>query len=245
MRYAILSDIHSNLTAFQSVIQDIDSRGGIDELWCLGDTIGYGPDPGSCIDLLRQYNTVCVAGNHDLGSIGKIDIADFNSDAAVTCRWTGNNITQEQKEFLANLPLTIQKGQFTLAHGSPREPVWEYLLTANRAYVSFGYFDTTYCLVGHSHVPVVFKYKEGESNCSFSEPISEAVVHLGTERLIINPGSVGQPRDGDPRASYIIYNSAESTITYHRVPYDISAVQKKMVDLRFPSMLAARLTYGW
>jgi len=245
MRYAILSDIHGNIEALQAVLHDIESRGNVDYFWCLGDIVGYGPDPGPCIDVVRQQNALCIAGNHDLASIGQIDVGDFNSDAAVACRWTANNLSPDQTEYLANLPHSIQEGDFTLAHGSPREPIWEYILSAFSAYINFSYFDTLYCLVGHSHVPVVFKYLEGQTNCTFIEPHSGSTVNLCGERLIINPGSIGQPRDGDPRASYIIYNSDEHAIYYYRVAYNIAATQKKMTESGLPPRLISRLDHGW
>ncbi len=245
MRYAIISDIHSNLTAFQAVLRDIESRGEIDLIWCMGDIVGYGPEPGECIDLLRQYDHICVAGNHDLGAIGKMEIGDFNSYAAIACRWTENHLIPEHIDYLANLPLTTCEEEFTMAHGSPRGPIWEYLLSAYSAYISFSYFETVFCLVGHSHVPVAFEYIEEDDHCTFTEPLPDSSFSLEKNRMIINPGSVGQPRDGDPRASYILYDSDDRIIRYHRVPYDIADTQRKMEEYGLPPRLAARLDHGW
>ncbi len=129
MRYAIIADIHANLAAFTAVLNDIESKGGVVEIWCLGDIVGYGPDPHQCIELLCQYNHACVAGNHDWAATGKIDTSDFNPDAAAACQWAARQLSPEDAKYLENLPLTIQRGDFTLVHGSPREPIWEYVLS--------------------------------------------------------------------------------------------------------------------
>ncbi|UCG10043.1 MAG: metallophosphoesterase family protein [Dehalococcoidia bacterium] len=238
-----MADIHSNLAAFQSVLGDVAVRGGVAEIWCLGDVVGYGPDPGQCIELLGQYEHVCVAGNHDWAAINKLDTAYFNPPAAAACHWTAQQLTDEDRDYLAHLPLTIKKGDFTLVHGSPREPIWEYLLSVGEAEENRARFKTKFCLVGHSHVPLVFKYSEG-SRCSLS-PLSDGEeVVLGEARLIINPGGVGQPRDGDPRASYAIYDEETRMVTLHRVAYDIKATQKKMIKQGLPMPLVTRLSYG-
>jgi predicted phosphodiesterase len=244
MRYAIISDIHSNLAAFQAVLNDINKTGGIERIWCLGDIVGYGPDPKECIELLRQYEHVCVAGNHDWGALEKIDLNDFNPEAAAACRWTGQQLGPDEIDYLANLPLTLQEGDFTLAHGSPREPIWEYLLSTYSARISFDYFQTKYCLVGHSHVPAVFEQLADSEDCFLAELSPDAPLILGENRQIINPGGVGQPRDGDPRAAYAIYDSEHDVIQHHRVPYDINATQQKMAEYGLPPRLITRLSYG-
>jgi len=243
MRYAIVADIHSNLAAFTAVLKDIDGRGGVEEVWCLGDVVGYGPDPHQCIGLLCRYKHVGVAGNHDLAAIGKLDTSDFNPDAAAACRWTGQQLTPEDIRYLENLPLVMEKGDFTLVHGSPREPVWEYLLSTVSARENFACFRSPFCLVGHSHVPLIFEYSEG-GTCSFSQFLTDVGLLLGKRRLIINPGGVGQPRDGDPRASYAIYDSETRLVKLYRVAYDIDATQAKMVKHNLPMRLVARLSYG-
>ena len=243
MRYAIVADIHANLAAFTAVLEDIKLRGGVDEVWCLGDVVGYGPDPHQCIELLQQYNHICVAGNHDWGAIGKIDTSDFNPDAAAACHWTAKQLSPEDISYLENLPLVIQRGDFTLVHGSPREPIWEYLLSIGSAKQNFAYFQSQFCLIGHSHVPLVFEYNE-TGDCSFSESPANSVLTLAENRLIINPGGVGQPRDGDPRASYAIYDDETRCITHYRIPYDIGATQSRMMEYALPKRLVARLSYG-
>ena len=244
MRYAVLADIHSNLVAFQAVLADIEAGGGFDEIWCLGDVVGYGPEPHACIKLLQSYKHVCVAGNHDWAAIGNIDISDFNPDAARACQWTAQQLSPQDMDYLLNLPEKLVLGDFTLVHGSPRYPVWEYLLSVSEARDNFGYFDTRYCLVGHSHVPSIFK--QDKSGRCFRAEISDEIklASLGN-RLIINPGGVGQPRDGDPRASYIIYDSDVQMMYHYRVHYDINTTQKKMAEYNLPPSLILRLNYGY
>ena len=243
MRYAIIADIHANLAAFTAVLIDIEHRGEAEEIWCLGDIVGYGPDPHQCIELLRQTNHVCVAGNHDWAAIGKVDTAEFNPDAAEVCRWTAQQLTPEDIQYLKSLPQVIQKGDFTLVHGSPREPIWEYLLSTSIARENFAYFKSRFCLVGHSHVPLVFKYS-GTGACSFNQFSTSIGLALAKNRLIINPGAVGQPRDGNPRASYAIYDSKTRLVRLYRVPYDISITQARMVKYNLPMRLIARLSHG-
>ena len=245
MRYAILGDIHSNLAAFQAVLNDIEERGGTDQIWCLGDIVGYGPDPGECIELLRQHDHLCVAGNHDWASVGKLEITNFNPAAAAACRWTAQQLNPDQVNYLQSLPLRICRDDFTIVHGSPREPIWEYLLSTQDAKINFGYFETRFCLVGHSHVPLLFDYDDESGACLLRDLPNQASLRLEGRRLIINPGGVGQPRDGNPQASYIIYDSDEGTIWHYRVPYDIAATQEKMMRHGLPSLLAERLSYGF
>ncbi len=243
MRYAIIADIHANLAAFTAVLIDIEHRGEAEEIWCLGDVVGYGPDPRQCIELLRQTNHVCVAGNHDWAATGKIDTSEFNPDAAAACRWTAEQLASEDKLYLRQLPKVIQKDDFTLVHGSPRDPIWEYLLSISTATESFAYFKSQFCLVGHSHVPLVFKHNETGA-CSFSQFSTNLGIAIAKNRLIINPGSVGQPRDGDPRASYAIYDTESKLVRLYRVPYDISITQARMAKLKLPARLMARLSDG-
>jgi len=237
-----MADIHANLTAFNAVLEDMERRGGVAEIWCLGDIVGYGPDPHHCIELLRRYNHVCVAGNHDWAAIGKISTADFNPDAALACQWTSGQLSQGDIQYLKNLPLTIDKDIFTLVHGSPREPIWEYVISTSIAWQNFSFFRSPYCLVGHSHVPLVFK--EDNGSCTFSRLVDNIGLALGESRLILNPGGVGQPRDGDPRASYAIYDSDTRMVRLHRIPYDIAAVQDRMMEKGLPVRLVTRLQQG-
>ena len=243
MHYAILADIHSNLAALIAVLDDIKRRGGVDEVWCLGDIVGYGPDPHDCISRLRQMNHVCVMGNHDGAAIGKVDISVFNPDAATANRWTARQLTPDESDYLSHLPLVIEKGDFTLTHGSPREPIWEYLLSTWSAQENLAHFRTRFCFVGHTHSPLVFACEE-TGGCAAHHFEPESPLVLGERRLIINPGAVGQPRDGDPRASYAIYDSDARVVNLHRVPYDIRATQTSMMAQGLPAALATRLSHG-
>ena len=241
MRYAILADIHSNLAAFEAVLNDADGRGGFDKIWCLGDVVGYGPDPHECIERLRQFKPVCIAGNHDWAAIGKMDTSEFNPVAAIAAHWTAEQLTAEDKDYLLGLPPTLHENGFTLAHGSPREPVWEYLLSTDVARENFAYFETACCLVGHSHVPLIFELVNDKV---VYREFKETTLKLKDRRMIINPGGVGQPRDGDPRASYAIYDAETKAVYHYRVEYDIPATQKKMAERGLPTPLIVRLGVG-
>ena len=243
VRYAIVGDIHANLAAFTAVLEDIEHQGEVEKVWCLGDVVGYGPDPHECIQLLHQTNHVCVAGNHDWAAIGKIDTYEFNPDAATACHWTAQQLSSTDIEYLENLPLVIHENDFTLVHGSPREPIWEYLISTGVAKENFAYFKSQFCLVGHSHVPLAFSYSESGA-CSYSQFRTNVGLALGKNRLIINPGGVGQPRDGDPQASYAIYDSETRLVRLYRVPYDIRSTQDRMAMHALPMHLMARLSYG-
>jgi predicted phosphodiesterase len=243
MRYAVLADIHANLAAFTAVLADIEHNGGVEEVWCLGDIVGYGPDPHQCIELLRRCNHMCVAGNHDWAVVGKIDVSKFTPDAAVVCKWTAQQLSYEDVAYLEGLPLVIQKEDFTLVHGSPREPIWEYIESTGVAKENFAYFESQFCLVGHSHVPLIFK-DNGDGVCSGNQFVTNIRLVLGRNRLIINPGGVGQPRDGDSKASYAIYDSEAKVVDLYRVPYDVDATKARMVEHNLPVRLAARLSFG-
>jgi predicted phosphodiesterase len=243
MRYAIIADIHANLAAFKAVLDHIECQGGVEEIWCLGDVVGYGPDPCQCIELLRRHKHVCVAGNHDWAAIGKLATSEFNPDAAIACRWTAQQLGSGDVKYLESLTEVIQKGDFTLAHGSPRQPIWEYLISVSSAKENFAYFQSRFCLVGHSHMPIVFKYDEIDA-CSSSKLAPNVRLALGKSRLIINPGAVGQPRDGDPRASYVIYDKETGMVRLRRVSYDIGITQARMVKHNLPIRSVARLSQG-
>ncbi|MFQ5873993.1 MAG: metallophosphoesterase family protein [Dehalococcoidia bacterium] len=244
VRAAILADIHINLEAFQAVLQDVERRGGVDEVWCLGDVVGYGPDPQECIALLRKGLYECIAGNHDWAATGKIDTSLFNPYAEAATQWTRQQLAEEEVGFLNQLPLQVCKDDFTLVHGSPRDPIWEYVLSEAVALASLEHFETPYCLVGHSHIPFICQLDESSVRCVFREFPEEKPVKLQGERLIINPGGVGQPRDGIPTSSYAIYDSSEGTICRYRVSYDIPKTQEKMRKAGLPEQLITRLSYG-
>ena len=235
MRALIVSDVHSNLEAFQSVIDDAQRRNGFDQIWSLGDLVGYGPDPGECVDVLRRHDSIAVSGNHDLAAIGKLSVEAFNMYASMAALWTTEQLTVEQAGYLQGLPLRIERDDFTGVHGSPRDPIWEYVVSVGAAVASFLHFDTYWCLVGHSHIP--FLCRPAENGAVFLDFPLDTPVSLGTDRLIINPGGVGQPRDGDPRASYVIYDSDERTVFHHRTEYDIPTTQEKMRTHGLPNFV--------
>jgi diadenosine tetraphosphatase ApaH/serine/threonine PP2A family protein phosphatase len=241
MRCAILADIHANLAALKAVLDDIKTRGAVDEVWCLGDIVGYGPDPLECIDWVNRLNAVCIAGNHDLGAIGKLELSYFNPVAAEACEWTGEQLKAADALYLEELPKTVQKGDFLLVHGSPSSHLFEYVISNSSAERNFSFFTSRYCLVGHTHVPFVFE-EDGSVSSMPLLPDSELI--LGEPRMIINPGAVGQPRDGDPRASYAIFDSEDGIFRLYRVPYDIRATQDKMAKAGLPPQLIMRLEEG-
>jgi predicted phosphodiesterase len=241
LKYAVISDVHSNLTALEAVFKDIEDHHKADEIWCLGDIVGYGPDPHECITLIRATCASCVAGNHDWAAVRKIDTIHFNIAAAEAVVWTRKQLSPEDIKFLENLPAVRIKGDLTLTHGSPRDPIWEYILSEGEAEENLPYFDTRICLIGHSHLPMLY---ECENRCTLIEPVDGMRVKLTGKRFIINPGAVGQPRNHDPRASYAIYDSGDSTIIYHRVKYDVSVEQQRMKEAGLPERLINRLAFG-
>jgi predicted phosphodiesterase len=245
VRALVVADIHANLEALRAVIEDAERRGGFDVIWCLGDTVGYGPDPVACVDLLRQYDLVAVAGNHDHAAIGKRTIDDFNYAAAAAARWTVSQLTPEAeaRAFLAGLPSVATAESFTLVHGTLRDPISEYLLNQDAARSTLELLRTPYCLVGHSHLP--FLCLEEGGNPQFVEFPEDRPFELGEQRCIINPGCVGQPRDRDPRPSYALYDSQGMAIARHRVAYNIKETQEKMRRAGLPQVLIDRLEHGW
>jgi diadenosine tetraphosphatase ApaH/serine/threonine PP2A family protein phosphatase len=245
MRAIVLSDIHANLEALEAVFSDARDRGGFDVIWCLGDTVGYGPDPGACIDRIREFELVAVAGNHDHAAVGLIDAHDFNPAAKAAAEWTAGQIDVGHLEFLSSLPFISVQEPFTLVHGSLRDPIVEYLLDAHSASGTLALLETRYCLVGHSHIPFVCCEVDGNPLMTdFIEFPEDGPVALGDERRIINPGGVGQPRDRNPRPSYAIYDSEEASIQRHRVTYEIAKTQEKMRAAGLPAHLIERLDHG-
>jgi predicted phosphodiesterase len=240
MRILVISDIHSNLTALDAVLTD---AGEFDAAWCLGDLVGYGPDPNECIAKVRALpNLRCIIGNHDAAALDQIDTKTFNLEARQALEWTQKALTESSISFLSSLQQKIEINNVTLTHGSPRHPVWEYLMDSQTAALNFDYFSTPYCFVGHTHLPVV--YTREEKKLVVYKPTPNKKITL-SPRTIINPGSVGQPRDHDPRASYVIYNPEENTWDYRRLTYDIPAVQTRMADAQLPERHIVRLQAGW
>lgn len=242
MRIVIVSDIHSNITALETVLA---AAGSYDALWCLGDTIGYGPAPNQCIAAMMQHASVTISGNHDLACLGKIDLNDFNPDARKANIWNGKQLTAAHRAWLEELPpLHKIDHQFTVVHASPREPVWEYLLTPTQALANFPLFDTQICLIGHSHVQMGFCLSP-DGRCERFIPNNGDVLRLRDgDRYFINPGSVGQPRDQDPRAAYMVLDTLVGTVRFQRVEYDIAQTQQQMHLADLPTALIRRLDLG-
>ena len=243
MRILIISDIHANLTAFETVMKD--AGGDWDYVWCLGDVVGYGPDPNECVELLKTLPHLCLAGNHDWAALGRLDIRTFNPDARHAVEWTQDTLTPENTAYLEALPTTFVIGDYTLAHGSPREPVWEYILEPIVAALNFPHFETPYCLVGHTHQPVIYKLVSENGDTEALPPRYNEHYHLNGQRQIINPGSVGQPRDSNPKAAYAVLDTESNVFEHRRIPYDIAATQRRMRNHGLPERLVARLEHGW
>lgn len=242
MRYLLLSDIHSNLPALEAVLAEVDLA-HIDEVLCLGDLVGYGPHPNGCVARLQELTLRCVAGNHDWAAIGKMDTAEFNPAARAACQWTAEELTAENIAYLQSLPETLVQDDYTLVHGSLRAPIWEYVTHPLVAQRSFELLNTQLCFHGHTHVPVVFR-EEGTDPQAYILPPGGRIT-LDTHRYMINTGSVGQPRDGDPRASYLLFDSQEATLESRRVDYPVEETQESMKKKGLPESLITRLSYGW
>mgnify|MGYP000885577424 FL=1 len=240
MRILVFSDIHSNLTALEAVLA---AAGNVDAYWCLGDLVGYGPDPNECIALVRELpNLMCVRGNHDAATLGEVDQNTFNHEASLAITWTKRNLNAESQEFLLSLPERLVIDDITLVHGSPRNPVWDYIMDAMTAERMFQFFDTRICLVGHTHVPAIWKETESESPKGLVLDYQKVKI---LTKSILNPGSVGQPRDHDPRAAFAIFDPQESLWELRRVPYKIPEVQARIKKSGLPWRHALRLSEGW
>ena len=292
MRYAILSDIHGNYEALQAVIDDVDStclEDGVkcDAMWCLGDVVGYGPDPSACVRTIRDMCELSVAGNHDFGASGEVDLNEFSDMARDSLIWTSAQLLPNEHEFLRSRPdrTTVPMPEdCTLVHGSPVVPLWEYLLTPEAAALSFISFPTRFCVVGHTHLPAVYLQEAAKfpqpkvpvltahsrnvmeygSDEGYDEPTTAQMAVITTmppcyslaqipqgwwlpaeeQRAIINPGSVGQPRDGDSRAAYLLYDT-DRGFSFRRVNYWLERTIQKMREEHFPEALIERLAQGY
>jgi predicted phosphodiesterase len=242
MRVAIATDIHGNRHAFESVI-DAAERDGAEELWCLGDLVGYGGDPDASVELARRHCSVCLAGNHDLAVVDVLSLEEFSRGAALAARWTRDVIAPETREFLLSLKPEGSAQGIGLFHASPRDPIWEYVLSGLTAELCFDVTDFRVSLIGHSHVALSFDRQEGS-------PASGTTRKEGTEldlekgQWLINPGSTGQPRDGDPRAAWLLLDTDRWTATYRRAEYDIAGAQAAIRAANLPDSLAERLQHG-
>lgn len=239
MRLAVLSDIHANLAALDAVRDDLPQ---VDEVWVLGDIVGYGPQPNEVIARLQEMGARSVMGNHDGAAIGEVDIGWFNPDAARAIRWTAGVVDENSRAYLASLPEVRREGELTAVHGSPRDPTWEYITDTGIAGANLASFDTRLCLHGHTHVPIIFRAGDGQVHAVAATP--GAPISVETGRVLVNPGSVGQPRDGNPAASYMVVDTEANTAEFRRVGYDVAATQRSMHEVDLPPRLAERLSYG-
>lgn len=243
MRVALISDIHGNRHALEAVLQDVSGR-RVDETWCLGDVVGYGGDPAACCALVREHAAVCLAGNHDLGVTGELALDEFSPAAARAAEWTAETLPGDQLEWLRGLRPTAERHEIGLYHGSPRDPVWEYVVSDALAELALDAQAERVAAVGHSHVALVFRRAEGESAVGAARGDgAEATLSPG-DRWLLNPGSVGQPRDGDPRAAWLLLDLDAGTAHWHRTPYDVAGAQAAINDAGLPSPLAERLAVG-
>lgn len=243
MRVLVMSDVHANYTALQAVLQD---AGEVDETWCLGDLVGYGPDPNAVVEEISEIpNLTCMMGNHDIAVTGKMPFDTFNNDARAALMHHEKVLTATNMDFLRGLHMaTFVHEGVTLAHGSPRDPLWEYVISAMVARVNFSYFETQVCFVGHSHVQGLFEYNAQNDRIVHRQPTLDKKIKLNS-KMILNPGSVGQPRDRDPRAAYAIYDALDNSWTPRRVEYNIAAVQQRIREAKLPEKHALRLAEGW
>lgn len=244
MRILVISDIHANFVALDTVLNTLT---GYEAVWFLGDLVGYGPQPNECVERVRALpQAICLVGNHDKAVLGEIDINTFNHDAQTALRWTRRQLTPHNLQFLADLQPRTEVDLFTLVHASPRQPVWEYVLDRSIAQENLPYFDTPFCLVGHTHLPAIYVEATDSFECAEETPSYTQPRLLNPQRkIIINPGSVGQPRDNNPKASCVLLDTDKLLWQYMRVPYDVGLTQKRMREAHLPDRLVARLALGW
>lgn len=241
MRIAIISDIHANWHALEAVLADLE-REPPDEVWCLGDLVGYGPQPNRCTAETKAHAAFCLAGNHDLAAIGKLDLNDFSHDAAITARWTTELLEDEPRAYLESLDTHGEREGLQLFHASPRDPVWEYVLSEPAARAALELTTAPVVLVGHSHIPIALRQVDGTIAGGLARGGSE--LDLSDGRWLLNPGAVGQPRDGDARAAYLLVDLDAQHAHFRRVPYDIAATQAELRENALPEPLAERLGSG-
>lgn len=242
MKIAIISDIHGNRHAFEAVLEDI-AASEAEEMWCLGDLVGYGADPDACVKLARERCAVCLAGNHDLAVVGKLSLEEFSKGASLAAQWTKEVMDDENLSFLADLKTSSEDEALGLYHASPRDPVWEYVLSSLLAGLCLDVQGKRVCAIGHSHVALSFNRQDG--GLATGEPHRAGVeLDLSEGEWLLNPGSVGQPRDGDPRAAWLLLDLDRWHARYMRTVYDISGAAAAIRAARLPDSLAERLGYG-
>ena len=238
---AVISDVHGNWHALEAVLEDVE-REQPDELWCLGDLVGYGPRPNPCCAAVERRASICLAGNHDLGVLGEIDLEEFSGDAVAAARWTRGVLAKGSRSFLESLRPQGEREGVELFHASPRDPVWEYVLSADVARAAFELTGSPLVLVGHSHVPLAITLEDDLVDGGLAEGGTE--LPLGPGRRLLNPGSVGQPRDGDPRAAWLLLDFERETASFRRVEYDVASTQEEIRERELPDALAQRLAHG-
>jgi predicted phosphodiesterase len=240
MRVAVISDVHANYHALEAVLQEIDAA-KVDAVWCLGDTVGYGPRPNDCCSKVEEHADHCLVGNHDLVVLGELTVSDFNDEAAAAALWTSQVLTQPSRTFLERLKPLAEVDGVDLFHASARDPVWEYVLTEEAARATLELSDAALVLVGHSHVALALTLNGHDVGGGLAAAGSEFEL---SGRWLLNPGSVGQPRDGDPRAAWLLLDLERRFAAFHRVAYSIEETQAEMRERGLPRVLAARLERG-
>lgn len=245
MRVAVLSDIHANQPALEAVLEAIDDV-GVEEIWCLGDVVGYGAQPDACAELMKERCEVCLVGNHDLAVAGGLDISSFSEAAAAAVEWTRTEASEETLEYLRGLEPAGSREEIGLFHGSPRDPIWEYVLSTEQAEAGLDAQRERIGLIGHSHVALFFCRPEDarHGDTQGAQAGDGAVLGLEVGDWLLNPGSVGQPRDGDPHAAWLELDTEELTARFHRVPYDVARAAETILAAGLPSQLAERLEVG-
>jgi diadenosine tetraphosphatase ApaH/serine/threonine PP2A family protein phosphatase len=245
VRVAAITDVHANLPALEAVLDAVEAA-SVEEIWCLGDVVGYGVEPDACADLVRERCDVCLVGNHDLAVLGALDIASFSEAAAVAVEWTQATVAERTLEFLRELEPRGERQGIGLFHASPRDPVWEYVLSGEQAAAGMDASPQRIGLIGHSHVALFFSRPEGteQDETRGAQASDGTLLDLSQSGWLVNPGSVGQPRDGDPRAAWLELDTAAETACFHRVPYEIERAAAPIVEAGLPSRLADRLYTG-
>jgi predicted phosphodiesterase len=245
LRVAVISDIHANRPALESVLEAIGETGA-DEIWCLGDLVGYGADPDACTEIVRERCRLSLSGNHDLAVLGEIDVSTFSETAAAAVAWTQGVASAETLEFLRGLLPHGNRAEVALFHASPRDPVWEYVLSLDQAEAGLDTMEERVGLIGHSHVALFFTRPTANrpTYAQGAQAGDGAAVEIDSGRWLLNPGSVGQPRDGDPRAAWLELDTETWSGRYHRVSYDIDAAARAIQDAGLPNPLAERLRVG-
>jgi diadenosine tetraphosphatase ApaH/serine/threonine PP2A family protein phosphatase len=245
VRVAAITDIHANLPALEAVLASIETVGA-EEIWCLGDVVGYGAEPDECADLIRESCATCLVGNHDLAVLGALDISAFSEAAAAAVAWTCERVSERTLEMLRDLEPSGDREGIALSHASPRDPIWEYVLSAEQADACFDAQEEPVGLIGHSHVSLYFTRpaEPQRGDVRGAQASDDTLLDLSSGKWLVNPGSVGQPRDGDPRAAWLELDTAAPSARFHRVPYEIDRAAAAIVDAGLPRRLADRLHAG-